>query len=184
MGIVWDLRRAIASPVSAAETIRPDWWTEFKDPYLDKLVEESIAGGPDLQVLAARTEVAAVAIGAEKSASKPRASSTISTQYQAESGPVTKQDSTQQSVNWEIDIWGKAKKGVAAKKAEYQASEADYRAGYLTLVSNVANAYFEIRQLDEQMVAQVESLENAEHILGIYKAQYGEQLVPKTKLLS
>jgi outer membrane protein, multidrug efflux system len=172
-------------PVSASETIRPDWWTEFKDPYLNKLIDESIAGGPDLQILAARTNVAAVALGAEKDTTKPRLSSQISTQYQRHgSGPVTKQESTQQSMNWEIDIWGKAKKGVAAKKAEYQASEADYRAGYLTLVSDVANAYFEIRQLDEQMVAQHESLENAERILAIYEAQFAEELVPKTKLLS
>jgi NodT family efflux transporter outer membrane factor (OMF) lipoprotein len=171
--------------VSAAETIRPDWWTEFKDPYLNKLIEESIAGGPDLKILAARTNVAAIAVGAEKDTTKPTLSSTISTQYQRQgSGPVTKQESTQQAMNWEIDIWGKAKKGIAAKKAEYEATEADYRAGYLTLVSDVANAYFEIRQLDEQMVAQHESLENAERILAIYEAQFAEQLVPKTKLLS
>jgi NodT family efflux transporter outer membrane factor (OMF) lipoprotein len=171
--------------VSPADTVQPDWWTRFNDPYLDDLIEQSVAGAPDLQLLAARVELAEASIGGEKAAMQPKLSSTISTDYQAVgSGPVTKQESTQQSLNWEVDIWGKARKGLDAKKAEYQASEADYRAGYLTLVSDVANAYFEIRQLDEQMAAQTDSLENAERILAIYQAQYAEALVPKTKLLS
>jgi NodT family efflux transporter outer membrane factor (OMF) lipoprotein len=171
--------------VSPNDTIRPDWWTQFNDPYLDDLIEQSVAGAPDLQLLAARVELAEIGIGAEKAALKPKLSSTITTDYQkVGSGPTTKQESTQQSLSWEVDIWGKAKKGINAKKAEYRASEADYRAGYLTVVSDVANAYFEIRQLDEQMAALAESLENAERILAIYKAQYAEALVPKTKLLS
>jgi NodT family efflux transporter outer membrane factor (OMF) lipoprotein len=174
-----------ATEVSPEATIQPDWWAQFNDPYLDQLIEQSVADAPDLQVLSARLDVAQAGIGAEKSALKPRLSSTLSTDYQKTgSGPTTKQESTQQSLSWEVDIWGKAQKGISAKKAEYQATEADYRAGYLTLVSDVANAYFEIRQLDEQMAAQTESLENAERILAIYKAQYAEALVPKTKLLS
>ncbi len=47
--------------------------------------------------------------------------------------------------NWEIDLWGKKKHAAQAVMAEYKASKADYRAGYLKLVSELALAYFKIR---------------------------------------
>src|SRR6478735_12742563 len=46
------------TPVSAADTISTQWWTEFRDPYLDSLVARAIAGSFDLKVLAARIDVA------------------------------------------------------------------------------------------------------------------------------
>ena len=51
-----------AVEVSAAETIRPDWWSNFNDPYLDDLMAEAIDSNYDLKVLAARTGVAEAAI--------------------------------------------------------------------------------------------------------------------------
>ena len=47
------------APVSAAQTVSPDWWQAFGDPQLDALVAQAIAGNYDLKVLAARTQVAA-----------------------------------------------------------------------------------------------------------------------------
>mgnify|MGYP006181566277 CR=1 FL=1 len=40
------------------------------------------------------------------------------------------------------------------QQADFAASESDYRAGYLSIVAEVAQAYFQIRQFDEQIVAQ------------------------------
>ena len=48
--------------VNAAETIRPDWWRNFNDPYLDDLIERAIADNIDLRILAARSGVAEAAI--------------------------------------------------------------------------------------------------------------------------
>jgi len=39
-------------------------------------------------------------------------------------------------------VWGKVERGAQAQTAEYRASEADWRAGYLTLVSDVSTTYF------------------------------------------
>src|SRR5258706_11876045 len=40
--------------LSVSDTISPDWWNEFRDPYLNSLVERAIGGNFDLKVLAAR----------------------------------------------------------------------------------------------------------------------------------
>lgn len=169
--------------VSATETIRPEWWSAFGDPYLDELVQRAIAESIDLRILAARIDVAGAAIGAEKAGLLPRLTQGASAQYQRESGTTTKQFSAETSLSWEIDVWGKVRKGVSSKKAEYQASEADWRAGYLTLVSDVATRYFDIRQFDEQIDSQKRSLENNRRTLDIYRAQYAEGLIPKSQVL-
>jgi NodT family efflux transporter outer membrane factor (OMF) lipoprotein len=86
-------------------------------------------------------------------------------------------------VNWDIDVWGKVEKGVQAQTAAYQASEADWRAGYLTLVSNVSTTYFQILQFDEQIEQQERAVVKNRQILAIFEAMYASGLVPNTRLL-
>ena len=86
-------------------------------------------------------------------------------------------------VNWDIDIWGKVEKGVQAQTAEFNATEADWRAGYLTLVSDVATTYFQILQLDEQIDRQQRALDRSRQILATFEAMLGQGLVPRTQVL-
>ena len=50
--------RPSETAVSAADSISKQWWTEFRDPYLDSLVAKAISGNFDLKILAARIAVA------------------------------------------------------------------------------------------------------------------------------
>lgn len=173
-----------ASVVSASETISPEWWREFRDPYLDDLVKRAIAQNFDLKVLAARIGVADALIGEVKAGALP----TVDLGAGADIGKTSSRALTRQynvgtQLNWEIDIWGKVEKGVQAQKAEFRATEADWRAGYLTLVSNVAATYFKIRQLDQQIEQQQKALATNKQIFGIYKAQYDNGIAPKTQVM-
>lgn len=86
-------------------------------------------------------------------------------------------------MNWDIDIWGKVEKGVQAQKAEFHATEADWRAGYLELVSNVASTYFQILQFDDQIDAQQKMVDENKKILAIYEGMSRNGLVPKTQVM-
>ncbi len=57
---------ATASPVLAA-----DWWTQLREPGLDLLVQQALAGNLDLRLAAARIDEAAVAVGLARSAQWP-----------------------------------------------------------------------------------------------------------------
>jgi multidrug efflux system outer membrane protein len=141
-----------AAHVSAAETITPNWWEEFGDPYLDGLVTKAIAGNFDLKVLAARIQVANAQIAEAKAGALPTVDLGAGAIFEKSTGQKTQRRyDVGTQVNWEIDIWGKVEKGVQAQTAEYRASEADWRAGYLTLAATVSTTYFQIRQFDEQI---------------------------------
>lgn len=176
--------RQPATSVSASETITPDWWKGFKDPQLDALVGKAIAGNFDVKILAARTQVAKAGIGEARAGALP----TMDVGAGASFEKTTKQDVVKQfnlatQVNWELDIWGKVEKGVQAQTAEFRASEADWRAGYLTLVSGVSSTYFQILQLDEQINQQQQALAKNKQILTIYEAMSANGVAPKTQAL-
>lgn len=170
--------------VSAAETIAPDWWREFRDPYLDQLVNKAIAGNFDVKILAARIQVANAQIGEARAGALPTLDLGAGASFEKSTGQksVTQYNLGTQ-LNWEIDIWGKVEKGVQAQTAEYRASEADWRAGYLKLVSDVSTTYFQILQLDEQIDQQQRALGKNRQILVTYEAMYKNGLVPNTQVL-
>jgi NodT family efflux transporter outer membrane factor (OMF) lipoprotein len=170
--------------VSPEATIQPDWWTGFGDAYLNELIDRAISENLDIRILAARTNVARAAIGQAKAGLLPTITAGGGTDtFKSTGSPSSTKYSVGSEASWEIDIWGKVRKGVDAQQAEFKASEADWRAGYLTLVSDVATAYFQIRQFDEQIARQQGSIERNRQILAIYDSMYHEGLVPNTQVL-
>jgi NodT family efflux transporter outer membrane factor (OMF) lipoprotein len=172
------------SPVSAAATISPQWWQEFRDPELDKLVTRAIAGNFDLKILASRIGVANAQIAEARAGALPTVDVGLGGAF--EKGTRTrfsKQFSTGTQVSWDLDIWGQVAKGVQAQQAEFRASEADWRAGYLTLVSSVSTTYFQILQLDEQLERQQRALAKNRQILTIFDTMRRNGLAPETQVL-
>ncbi|MCS0632792.1 efflux transporter outer membrane subunit [Telluria mixta] len=171
-------------PLSKTELIAPDWWHEFRDPYLDQLVSRALAGNFDLAVLAARIGVANAQIGEARAGALPTLDAGAGASFQKVTGqPFTKQFNLATQTNWDIDIWGKVEKGVQAQKAEFSATEADWRAGYLKLVSDVSTTYFQILQFDEQIAQQHQTLARNRDILTTYQAMAQNGLIPHTRVL-
>lgn len=170
--------------MSPEETIAPDWWKTFGDSYLDGLVDAAIHGSFDLKALAARIQVAEAGIGEARAGALPSVDVGAGASFTKSTGqPLTKQFNVATQLNWELDIWGKVEKGVQAQKAEYRATEADWRAGYLTLVSGVSTTYFQILQLDEQIDQQQRTLQKNREILRAFEAMHANGLVAKTEVL-
>jgi NodT family efflux transporter outer membrane factor (OMF) lipoprotein len=170
--------------VSAPMTINPDWWKEFHDPYLDGLVRRAIDGNFDIKVLAARIQVANAQIGEARAGALPTLDAGAGAIFEKSTGQkFSKQYNLATQVNWDIDIWGKVDKGVQAQTAEFRATEADWRAGYLILVSAVSTTYFQIMQLDEQLAQQQQAIGKNQQILAIYEAMHKNGLLPNTRVL-
>lgn len=182
------------SEVSPEEVIRPDWWTGFRDPYLDSLVQQAIAENFDLKILVARIEQAAVEVRGAEDDFLPTLTASASGQYtrsrsRSGRGGSLRQDGGRRygvssQLNWEIDIWGKLRKAADAAEADYRATEADWRAAYLEVISIVADTYFQIRLLDEQIEQQETTLANNERILSIYEKLLKEGITSAAIVLS
>lgn len=178
--------------LSPSEVIQADWWTSFEDPFLDHLVKEAIAGNYDLKILLGRIREAGATIKETRAELFPEAVASAGGEITKNNG----QDSTEGAesgttesytlraeISWEADIWGKKKRAHLATKAGYQAREADYRAGYLKLVTEVAQAYFQLRQKYKEIHITENFYEENKTILTIYKNQFDAGIVPYDKVL-
>jgi NodT family efflux transporter outer membrane factor (OMF) lipoprotein len=170
--------------VTATEAIAPQWWAQFGDPNLDSLVAKAIAGNVDLKGLAARIAVANAQIAEARAGALPSVDVGAGTSLQKTTGqPFSKQFNVGTRVSWDIDIWGEVEKGAQGQTAEFHATEADWRAGYLQIVADVSITYFQILQLDEQIDQQQRALAKNEQILAIYETMRSNGLISDTEVL-
>lgn len=176
-----------SSELAGERRIDLKWWQGFGEPALDALMEKAISGNLDLALLAARTQTAGAQIKQARARLLPILNVGTRTDTTSISGDTDLGTSTKYGVGgdmlWEIDVWGKARKGVAAQRAGFAASEADWRAGYLVMAASVSNAYFQIRQSDQQLVRQQAAMDRASEILALYQQMHQRGLVPQTRVL-
>ena len=159
--------------------IEPEWWRGFGDLYLNELITRAIDGSPDLDILAARIGVASAQTQAARGALLPRVEAgTSTTTVKTSETDVSTVYRAGSEVTWEADLWGKTRKGIEAQQAAYQASEADWRAGYLVLVADVADVYFQIRQLDEVLEDQRRAIERNTRMLETFESLASRGLRP------
>ena len=85
----------------------------------------------------------------------------------------------QGDLSWEIDIWGRVRRANEAARADLIAREENRRAVVLTLVSGVAQAYFDLRQFDMQLDIVRYTLQSWEESVRIARARLRQGLIPK-----
>lgn len=170
--------------VSARQTANPEWWKSFRNSQLNNLIERSISDNIDLKVLLARTESAEAATQQVRAASLPSLRGGAGASFDHVTGVgSSSQYNTATSLSWELDLWGKVKKGVEAQQAEVRATQADWRAGYLSLVSDVAITYFQILQFDEQTKQQDKVLHDSQRVLKTLESLHQEGVIENTRVL-
>ncbi len=176
-------------PSKGSLVIRKDWWTEFEDPYLNSMIEKALSGNITIQVAAARVEEAKAGILRGEAARLPRLSlgggvtSTISGGSGRSTATATNASISGNS-SWELDIWGKMRKGISAQKATYKASEADWRGTWLFITASVAEKYFLIRQFDELIENQQSTLDRSSSILSTFERQLEQGLRTRSEVMA
>jgi NodT family efflux transporter outer membrane factor (OMF) lipoprotein len=131
------------------------WWRSFKDPALDRLMEVAYQQNPTLQIAGLRILEARAQIGiatGQQWPSNPNAIAGVSlnglNDHNVSAGNVDLIAGRYQvgfDALWEVDIWGKYRRGVKAAKAAYIATVADYDDALVSLSAEVARTYALIR---------------------------------------
>jgi NodT family efflux transporter outer membrane factor (OMF) lipoprotein len=136
-----------------------DWWSRFDDPALDALVAAAITGNRDFKVAGLRVlEARAQQAAARANRSPQQVQATASAGYAASKpdGATLGQSDflfgeAGVTVGWEIDFWGKFKRGIESADAAYFASLANRADFALILRAEVARLYLQHRTLEERL---------------------------------
>jgi multidrug efflux system outer membrane protein len=146
-----------SGPALQASLVDTKWWDVFSDPVLRSLIEEALRNGYDVRLAAARVEDARARYGIAGSLYYPDLGystgvSRVHTSTYATPGNVTGNQVTANAlVSWEIDVWGRIRRLNEAARAQYLATEEGRRAVELSLVADVASAYFDLGELDAEL---------------------------------
>lgn len=141
-------------------SIGKNWWAQFNDPVLDNLVAAAEANNQNLVIATARIDEARAALGISSADQLPRldlgskAGRSKSSQLSSPSDSY----SIGASASWELDLWGRIKNSTDAGKADLLASQYNRDAVALALYANVAQSYFNLRALDQQLTIAQETL--------------------------
>ncbi|HEY1371200.1 MAG TPA: TolC family protein, partial [Candidatus Binatia bacterium] len=154
------------------------WWQVFDDPALAALIKDALANNYDLLVAAQRIEQArAVAVqvrseffpqlgyegdtGRGKNAVGGRVASTAGKTVNAFAGLL--------NASWELDLWGRIRRADEAARGQILANEEARRGVMLSLVSDIAQAYFELLELDLQREIALRTTESFRDSLDIFR---------------
>jgi NodT family efflux transporter outer membrane factor (OMF) lipoprotein len=137
---------------------RGNWWEIFGDPQLNTLEEELTKSNQDLKIAQARFQEARAMVRFNRAAEFPTISTGPSIASIRDSGnqpylPTT--STTGEFVlpfdfSYELDVWGRVRRTVAASREEAQATAADLATASLSLHAELAYDYFELRSADAQ----------------------------------
>jgi outer membrane protein, multidrug efflux system len=146
------------------------FWTLFKDPQLDRLVDAALKENKDLKRARAN-------LGASRAARRlagfdlfptvtAGAGYTKVRESRNQLPAIISEDRTLDDADvgfdafWELDFFGRVRRGVQAARAEEQASAAGVRDVQVTVTAEVARNYFVLRGLQEQLAVAARNADN------------------------
>jgi multidrug efflux system outer membrane protein len=152
-------------PNESASLADLKWFEVFKDEKLQELERTALVQNYDLRDAVAHVEAARANLGIVRSEQYPNlaAAADLSTVRNSLNGAVplsaglvrsqnrTFGSATLDLLSFEVDIWGRLRRATEAARANLLGAEETRKAVITTLVSDVATAYFNLRELDYEL---------------------------------
>lgn len=174
---------AAADPVDASGEVDTrsladmPWWEVFGDPVLVGLIEGALANSYDLRIVASRVEQARYGVGVTRADLLPQLG------YEAGAargrtpdpfggdGVTANQFLGAFQMAWEVDVWGRIRRATEASLANLLAAEDVRRGVVVSLVTDVAQAYFELRELDLELEIARRTRDSFQETLDLFTRQ-------------
>ncbi len=149
-----------------------NWWREFGDPTLTELVELALKDNPDLHQAQARIREARARrnlANAGLSPSVDLSGSGTRSKGSKETGQGTTNDMYQTGfdASWEIDVFGGLRRGIEAAQADLETSQANFHDTQVTLISEVALNYVDLRSAQNRILIAQDNLASQTETLSI-----------------
>lgn len=174
-----------------------DWWRLFGNDELDQLIDQALQHNHDVKRAAFRVmEARAIMVGSRAglfpqltgvgSAAAIQVSkntlrglglattTTPGTTPQSFASPGKRYTlyNTALDLSWELDLWGRIRRGLEAATADAEALDHDWRGVILTMLADLGAAYFEIREIDELIELAERTVQTRRDSLAIITSRY------------
>ena len=169
-----------ATQVSTQDVER-DFWKQFNDEQLNELIERALVANHDIRIATSRLREARALRGQSRLDLAPTV--TASSGYtktrvsDRQLGPLQNVDREQDFYDsgfdafWELDFFGRVRRGVEASTAQMQSAEASVYATQVSVTAEVARNYFELRGAQQQLAVARRNADNQSETVRITTAR-------------
>jgi NodT family efflux transporter outer membrane factor (OMF) lipoprotein len=169
--------------VGTQNTASPDamllkWWTEFNDANLTSLIERAMKSNLDLKQAEERIRQARATRGVAAAGFWPTAdltgSATRNHTPKARAVPASTANLFQAGLDaaWELDIFGGTRRNIESADAGILAAVEDRRDVLVTLTSEVANNYVQLRGYQQEIIIAQNNLKVQKHTAEVTRQQF------------
>ena len=164
---------------------KKEWWKVFSDKQLDELVDHCLKDNPSLKVSMARLDQAlaqgnahgaallpTVALNANTTRSRTSSNRPLGNYAVPNSSTVQNDFKPNLTVNYEIDWLGHVRRDIESARASAEQAQADNENVRLVLTAQVASAYFQLRQFDEEIGFISGSIKLQEKVLNLTRIRH------------
>lgn len=189
------------TPQTSGSIANLPWWELLQDESLQQLIRTALQENLDLQMAAANIDEYQAQLTIAQYDFIPSLSavgtafghrSTNSNVLSIPGGgavPISQRDGTTVSqfagtvgLKWEVDLWGRIRRSVEAARAQLLSRQENQRAVILSLVGGVAESYFDLRALDQQVDITRRTLKAWDDSVQLSKLRFQKGDIPKLDL--
>ena len=164
------------------------WWTLYRDPALEALVDEALKNNRDLAVAAARVDEARALLRVTDAQRMPTVDAAVNAERSRSSGrssiPLPPSVSLERSsytatvnVSYELDLWGRLSGASNAARAQLFATQAARDTVRIALASQVVQTYYALLSLDDQVEVTRRTVDLRLQNLGLQQHRYKAGLI-------
>src|SRR5881296_554659 len=167
----------------AASFADAPWWEVFQDRSLKALIQEALRSNYDVSIAVARVQEARANLSVARSdlypsfdysggVSRSKIGPGVLGRPGGPAPSATNFYFASMSASWELDIWGRIRRSNEAARATLLATEDARRGVWLTLVSDLAQAYFELLALDVRLEIARNSTEAYQRTYNVFQDRF------------
>ncbi|MCD7927032.1 MAG: efflux transporter outer membrane subunit [Bacteroides sp.] len=163
------------------------WWTVFRDATLDSLINVAVKQNPSVITALNRIDMARANLRIVRGGYYPALSLDAGWNRQQTSGNtgtgqpqsrVGYYDATA-NMSWQVDVFGSIRQRVKAQKENFAASREEYNAAMVSLCAEVASAYFNLREVQQELSVLQRNALSQKAVVEITEVRYNTGLVSK-----
>jgi outer membrane protein, multidrug efflux system len=158
------------------------WWGSFCDPELNRLQVQAIRANQDLIAAMHRIDEAAATLNIARADILPTITGSDSAQRSQQSAnnnqiqgfspEIVNQYRWGGTLSYELDLWGKVRRGVESKKASFESTLYARDAVMLRLTGEVAEQYFALRAFDAEGALLDDTIQLRKESLAIARTRF------------
>ena len=181
-----------AQRLIAGMDIPGQWWTLFRSPELNALVEEALRANPDVSAAQAALRQANELVYADQASLFPSVGANLSKTREKVSGastgaasaPILTLSSASLNVSYAPDVFGGTRRQIESSTAQAQYQRFALEATYLTLSTNVVNTAVNLASLRDQIAATGQIVQLQSDQLDLLQAQRRLGAIADTDVLT